>query len=230
MEKLLLGLSGAVVRATELAARASEASVLPIGITDLDHLIGGGLPVGRCSEFFGGLSGGSTHLAVRLMSEATAAGCSVAWIDTAGALDPESCCGFGGNLANLLWVRSPEIDTAWAAAEILLTSGDFPLVVLDGRIWPQGIFDSRSVAVRSVRGVWVRLSRAVAKNHSVLLLLSGAHPQLEGIPPAVRLACRNPSAIWSTGREEQRFLLGIESEIEIHRAPSGAGRRLTLIL
>ena len=99
LKELLPELPGGIYRGTAFAARALEDRWEPIGLSVLDARIGGGLPVGRCSEFFGSLSGGSTNLAIRLMSEVTASGRSVGWIGprSAGA----------GTFRSWFWIYSP---------------------------------------------------------------------------------------------------------------------------
>ena len=120
------------IAAQPLPRVLSEDRWEPIGLSVLDARIGGGLPVGRCSEFFGSLSGGSTNLAIRLMSEVTASGRSVGWIDPHDVFDPEACSRFGSCLQEVLRVSPPgPCYNHWMQRRVLLRSGDFPLVVLD---------------------------------------------------------------------------------------------------
>ena len=231
LEEILPELPGEIFRGTAFAARATEARWEPIGLSALDARIGGGLPVGRCSEFFGAISGGSTNLAIRLLSGVTAARRSVGWIDPHDVFDAGACTRFGGYLPEVLWVRPQDQRQALEVAEILLRSGDFPLVVLDLQPRPEVALPFVSAPpLRMGAAVGVRLSRAAAKNNATLLILSGADPRLQGVPAAVRLECCVTRALWASGSEDRRFLRGVQSTIKVHRSPGGGGFRVPAIL
>ncbi|MDG1957744.1 MAG: hypothetical protein P8K76_14035 [Candidatus Binatia bacterium] len=231
LKELLPELPGGIYRGTAFAARALEDRWEPIGLSVLDTRIGGGLPVGRCSEFFGSLSGGSTNLAIRLMSEVTASGRSVGWIDPHDVFDPEACSRFGSCLQEVLRVRPRDLAQSLDAAEILLRSGDFPLVVLD--LQPRVEVALQWVSTRPWHvgaAAGVRLSRAARQNRATLLLLSGPTPRLEGVPAAVRLECSAPRAIWASGIEDRSFLQGLQSLVKVHRSPGGSGFGVSVFL
>lgn len=75
------------------------------GVPELDALLEGGLPIGAISEFVGPLSSGRTTLAMAALAELTQAARTVAWVDVADALDPESAAAAGIDLERMLWVR-----------------------------------------------------------------------------------------------------------------------------
>jgi recombination protein RecA len=79
--------------------------VLPTGVTAVDELLAGGLPVGAISEFVGPESSGRTSLALAFLARNTQAGRVGAWIDVEDAFDPESAAAAGVDLTRLLWVR-----------------------------------------------------------------------------------------------------------------------------
>lgn len=231
LEELLPELPGGILRGTAFAARAMEARWEPIGLSALDSRIGGGLPVGRCSEFFGSLSGGSTNLAIRLMSKVTASGRSVGWIDPYDVFDSGACSRFGSYLPEVLRVCPQDLGQSLDVAEILLRSGDFPLVVLD--LQPRLEVALQFVSVAPLRigsAAGVRLSRAAAKNRTILLLLSGPSARLQGVPAAVRLECCAPRAVWASGLEDRSFLRGLQSTIKVHRSSGGGGFGVSVIL
>lgn len=153
---------------------APVAPALPTGIAALDAVLqGGGLPRGRLSEIVGSTGSGKTTLA-RAVVEATVAGHGwVAYIDAQRTLDARDWVHLGD--AEGVWMIRPHDATRapWAA-DVLLRSGAFALVVLDG-----APLLSRSNAVR--------LTRLARDGNAALVMLgdrTGAATQLGG---AVRL-------------------------------------------
>ncbi len=152
------------------------------GLQTLDDALGGGLPLGAMTEISGRGSAGRVTLALGVLAEHSV-GNRVAWIDGADGFDVASAEASGVVLSNFLWVRSHEgrkLKRSLAAADILLDSGDFTVIVLDivagTRRW-QG----------SRPAWWVRLGRKVAKAEAALLVLA---EQGEVFGPSLRLACQ----------------------------------------
>ena len=112
-------------------AESDGAAHCPTGLPELDHLLGGGLPRGRLSEFVGPLSSGRTSLALALLATTTRGGHCVGWIDCADAFDPISAEDAGVALERVLWVRPPSLREALRCSERLLEAEGFPLIVLD---------------------------------------------------------------------------------------------------
>jgi recombination protein RecA len=79
--------------------------VAPTGITEIDALLHGGLPVGAISEIVGPECSGRTSLALAFVASMTQAGKVCAWIDVSDTLHPESAAAMGIDLSRLLWVR-----------------------------------------------------------------------------------------------------------------------------
>ncbi len=75
------------------------------GITAVDELLGGGLPIGAISEIVGPECSGRTTLALAFLASITRQGKVCAWIDVSDALHPESAAAAGIDLDRLLWVR-----------------------------------------------------------------------------------------------------------------------------
>ena len=75
------------------------------GISQVDELTEGGLPVGALTEICGAQSSGRTTLALSFLAQVTQAGRVCAWIDVSDGLQPESAAAGGVDLTRLLWVR-----------------------------------------------------------------------------------------------------------------------------
>jgi hypothetical protein len=147
---------------------------LPTGVAALDAvLLGGGLPRGRLTEIAGPAGSGKTTLTRAIVESTVAAHGWVAYVDAQRTLDARDWVHLGD--AEGVWIIRPR-DAARAAwcADVLLRSGAFALVVLDG-----APMLSKSAAVR--------LTRLARESNAVLALLAdrtGAASQLGG---AVRL-------------------------------------------
>jgi len=147
---------------------------IPTGIAALDAALqGGGLPRGRLTEIVGPTGSGKTTLA-RAVVEATVANQGwVAYVDAQRTLDPRDWVHLGD--AQGVWMIRPHDATraAWCA-DVLLRSGAFALVVLDG-------------APTLTKSAAVRLTRLARDAGAALVILgdrAGAATQLGG---AVRL-------------------------------------------
>jgi hypothetical protein len=79
--------------------------VIPTGVTAVDAVLGGGLPVGAVTEMIGAECSGRTTLALSFLAQLTRAERVCAWIDVSNALSPESAAASGIDLKRLLWVR-----------------------------------------------------------------------------------------------------------------------------
>jgi recombination protein RecA len=79
--------------------------VAATGITALDGVLHGGLPVGAISELVGPECSGRTSIALSFLAQTTQAAKVCAWVDVSNALDPASAAAAGVDLARLLWVR-----------------------------------------------------------------------------------------------------------------------------
>jgi recA bacterial DNA recombination protein len=149
-----------VFRGRELTRKDRK---LSSGIASVDALIGGGIPRGRISEITGRPGSGRTTLAAAFTAQATRRGETAAWIDAAGALDPESLGEAGVVLGRMLWARlaayaphQADSSGGWnyrrrrsgglsrenlalKAAETVLEAGGFGLVVVDFGERPRAI-------------------------------------------------------------------------------------------
>ena len=129
---------------------------VPTGLPSLDDALpGGGPPRGRLTEVVGRLGSGRTTLLRQLVSRTVAGGGWVAYVDAGRTLAPRDWAplaeGWGragaGEEELRLWVVRPtDPGRASWCADVLLRSGAFELVVLDGAPPLR-----RSVAVRLTR-------------------------------------------------------------------------------
>ncbi|HTF68386.1 MAG TPA: hypothetical protein VK638_37480 [Edaphobacter sp.] len=79
--------------------------VSSVGISSVDSLLEGGLPLGAITEMVGPECSGRTSFAMSFLSQMTQRGKVCAWIDVSNTLHPESAAAAGVDLARLLWVR-----------------------------------------------------------------------------------------------------------------------------
>jgi hypothetical protein len=163
--------------------RVGDAAAIPTGIEALDRALSdGGVPSGRLTEIQGARGSGRTTLVRHLVTTAVEARRWVAVIDGSRTLTPREWAEAGAS--GRLWViRPPGADKSAWCADILLRSGAFSLVVLDG-------------APALPRQVAVRLTR-LAREHDVALVIVGDSPV---IGSAVRLRVQRPKA---TGHRPQ---------------------------
>ena len=166
--------------AAVVAGTPSTTPGLPTGFAALDAILpGGGIPRGRITELLAPPGLGKTTIARALVAATIRSGGGVAWIDAARTLDPRDWAA-GVSVAvdpEALWVVRPA-DPARApwCADLLLRSGAFALVVLDGApVLP------RTVAVRLAQ-----LARA--SDAALLLLGDGTRASEIGGALRVRLA------------------------------------------
>ena len=99
------------------------------GLASLDAAIGGGIPRGRITEVMGALGAGRATLVRQAVTGVLQSGGWVAWVDARRTAAPQSWTGLG---SRLVMVRPPDARRGAWCADLLLRSGVFALVVLDG--------------------------------------------------------------------------------------------------
>jgi recombination protein RecA len=77
----------------------------PTGISEIDALLDGGLPIGAITEMVGPEASGRTAVALSFLRHLINAGRVCAWVDVSDTLSPESASAVGIDLARVLWVR-----------------------------------------------------------------------------------------------------------------------------
>jgi hypothetical protein len=184
----------ASVRELKLQLGAIEESVrpdrapLPTGIAELDALlVGRGIPRGRLTEITGAKGSGRTSMLRTLVSAAATGGRWVAYIDAARTLAPRDWAHVGSDRAPLWIIRPTTPARATWCADLLLRSGAFALVVMDG-------------APPLARVLAVRLTR-LAHDVGAAFVVTGEHGgDATGSSVRIRLAARDPARAASHAR------------------------------
>lgn len=187
----------------ELAHR--QPRVASSGLPLLDELLGGGLPEGKTVAVTGRSGAGATGLSLSVLSAFTARGVLAALVDRGDRFDPASAADAGVSLERLLWCRPATAKEAVKAADALLASGAFPVVVLDLRGDEGGEREPPGAA-------WLRLSRAAEASRAHLLVLGGAAGT--GAFAAISISCGRSTARFS-GVGPGRTFEGIEVELSL---------------
>lgn len=167
--------------AAVVAGTPSATPGLPTGLAALDRALpGGGIPHGRITELLAPPGLGKTTIAHSLVAATMRSGGGVAWIDATRTLDPRSATSTVASvdLESLWVVRPPDPARAPWCADLLLRSGAFALVVLDG-------------APVLPRAVAVRLAQLARESDAALLLL-GEGTRASDIGGALRLRLAAP--------------------------------------
>ena len=160
------------------------------GISAIDELLYGGLPVGAISELTGSVSSGRTTIALAFLANRTNDGSVCAWVDAGDAFDPESAAANGVSLRHLLWVRCTDepgkkpppprnsfqkqsqpwtrLDQAIRATDLLLQAGGFAAIILD--LADEAIEHSRRIPLAT----WFRFRQAADRTRCSLIVLGRA--------------------------------------------------------
>jgi RecA/RadA recombinase len=189
----------------------SVVDVQPTGLVKLDELLKGGLPRGRITEISGAVPSGKTSLLLSLLAEATREGKLAAYIDTFSCFDPESAGQAGILFEYLLWIRCKKpsageshdslYSKALKAADILIRSNDFPVVILDMIAPPPDgnpsggkSHSSAGALTRFPSQTWFRLQRAVKGTSTAFLILT--RRPLSGSAASVALSFKCTRSRW----------------------------------
>ena len=165
--------------AQRLSVAPPPPPTIATGLAALDAvLLGRGVPKGRLTEIVGLLGSGRTTLARRLVAAAVEQGLRAAYVDAGRTLDPRGWAQLAEDPergAGVLVVRPKDRGRGAWCADVLLRSGAFGLVVLDG-------------APPLSRQVTVRLTR-LARDAGAALVVVGDETGggSTGIPGALRL-------------------------------------------
>jgi recombination protein RecA len=112
---------------TPAAFTVADDAVVRSGAAEFDRILGGGFPRGTIATLEGAPSSGRTAIAARLLAAATATGLG-AVVGTSAF--PPALAAAGVRLERLLFVSAPDPVGAARAADILLRSGVFGVVVI----------------------------------------------------------------------------------------------------
>jgi hypothetical protein len=155
------------------------------------------------------------------LASVTGRGGWAALVDGTDGLDPAAAAALGVPLERLLWIRcGGRVTALWRAADVLVQSGGFGLVVVDlGDLPPWTL-------ARTPPAVLVRLQRAVERR-AIGLLVAGPQ-RVAGSLAAVAVALAPRRIRWRLGGP--RLLAGLETEARLVRSRTrapGAAVRLT---
>jgi recombination protein RecA len=193
------GISDRLSTAFKLREKA-PAEVLSTGIPEVDAITSG-LPRGAITEVFGATSSGRTSFMLAALAHATNEQEVCALVDTNDSFDAVTAMGAGIVFDQLLWVRCggeempnlPEgkkIERAFKAADLLLQSGGFGLVVLD-----LADIVSRDVR-RIISSWWFRFRRAIENTPTALVVTAQA--SCAGSRAALALELRKEKEMWTS--------------------------------
>ena len=210
------------------------------GVQALDGLLGGGWPQGKVGELVGPASSGRSAVAAATVAAATARGEVTAWLDAADAFDPASAAAAGVDLGRLLWVRTRDAVETVRAAELVLETGGFTVVVLDlgttvrvasrrDGVWerrsgpcgrPGWVGASPTPMLEGARkgALRLRLARAVERAGAVALVL--AERPWAGTLAGTMVALRRGEARWDGARGGPRWLDGLVLHAQVERGGS----------
>jgi hypothetical protein len=166
------------------------------GIAALDAALGGGIPRGRITELTGPLAAGKTAVLRQVVARVLHTGSWVAWIDAGRTLAPAPWAELG---ERFVVIRLPEPKRAAWTADLLLRSGVFGLVVLDG-------------APPLSRGHGVRLAQLARERDAACVVLTHETPGLSRLSRLagtvrVRIALAMPPSLqaqWTRGPHRHR--------------------------
>ncbi len=175
------------------AEPVDPSSGLGTGIAELDAVLSHrGLPRGRLTEVTGARGSGKATLLRRMVMETISRGLGVAYVDASRTLAPRDWASVADEAGDAFWVVRPRQASrgAWCA-DVLLRSGAFALVVLDG-------------APPLTRSIAVRLTRLAHDAAAALVVVGGDQSQPTMVSGALRLhvsRARKPRRIRSGNAE-----------------------------
>ncbi|HJR62711.1 MAG TPA: AAA family ATPase [Gemmatimonadaceae bacterium] len=171
---------------------------LVTGVEALDAALqSGGVPRGRLTEVVGQRGSGKTTFLRGLVEETAKQGLWVAYVDAGRTLAPRDWAHVSGSDGEGVWmVRPPEASKGVWCADVLIRSGAFALVVLDG-------------APRLSRAVAVRLTRLARDAGTALVVVGDDDASVSAVGGAVKLrvarAWRVTRGAWRVRSPEGRL-------------------------
>jgi hypothetical protein len=190
----------------EQLQRQLERELLSTGVKAFDCILEG-LPRGAVTELYGPSGCGKTSFLHTLLASATRAGEYCAYVDATASFDPFSASASGTDFPHLLWVRCSEALQAMKAADLLVHSGGWGVVVLD-------IADVPARVIRNLPdSYWYRFRRAVENTSAVFLVLE-REPYVKNCAVMALEIPAPAGAIWKGGNRDFRLLHGAEVRIQ----------------
>lgn len=103
---------------------------LPTGLTPIDVLLGGGVPRGRFTEFYGDFSTLKSYAALNLIANVQAEGGTAMLVDTEHSYDREWAQDIGVDTKALILQQPKVIETGFDAMQVAISNG-IDVIVLD---------------------------------------------------------------------------------------------------
>jgi recombination protein RecA len=155
---------------------------LPTGFASLDAALGGGLPRGRISEFFGPAGCGKSTLALQMAARAQGRGEAAGWIDAEHSFDPRYAASLALDLERLPLARPDSAEQGLDIAARLADTDALDLLVIDSAaaLVPQmeleaGVGETGpGLHARVLANGLRRLSHLLARRRTCLLFLNQA--------------------------------------------------------
>jgi recombination protein RecA len=160
------------------ATPTSDVQVIPIGLAELDRIVGvGGLPRGRIVEVLGPESAGVSTLLLHAVAAAQHRGGIAALIDVDRGFDPEYARRIGLDLSSLFIAQPDDGAMALEIVDALVRSTAFDLVAVDSvaALEPPDQTDTVAISSRGARQGRLlsealrRLAAGVDRTRTVLL-------------------------------------------------------------
>jgi hypothetical protein len=148
-------------------------------ISEVDAVLGGGIPRGSITEVSGTASTGKTSFGLAAIAAITQSGAACAWVDVSDALSPESAAAANIVLKRLLWLRMTSkrkqrvtekpwslLEQALKSTDLMLQAGGFAAIVLDmSDVLPKH-------AMRIPIATWHRFRLAAEQARTALIFLT----------------------------------------------------------
>lgn len=175
------------------AGELPEIARISTGIPLLDEIIGGGLPAGRLTEFYGNYSSGKTSTCYRLMAEFTKKQEYVLFCDAEGTYDEELAEIYGVN-TNFVTHFRPEYAEmaleqmcAWAGAGCPLIIVDsvpalIPKAVVENKNFEKA--DSIALLPRLLSSRLPQLVAICSKSKTTVVLINQVRAKMNAMPYA----------------------------------------------
>ena len=135
------------------------------GVTELDRVLGGGLPRGEFTELIAsGPASGSAMVIHELLRQVAMNRQFLALIDGMASFDVEAVD--PAVLTRLLWVQCQKAADALKTADLLLRDRNFPILVLDLKLNPAR--ELRKIPAST----WFRYARLLEHNQTTVLVIT----------------------------------------------------------
>jgi hypothetical protein len=149
---------------------AESNGYLSTGFSELDALLGGGIPCGRITTIVGQATSGRRTLALRTLAKAQGNGQLTAYLDIDHTFDPEYAAHCGVDLAHVLVVRPDHSREALMILQALVVTGEVKVIVVDN-------IDAFGRELRGAQrfvDTLCRLLSPLAATHCTLICLGGS--------------------------------------------------------